>query len=378
MAAYVSLACFAWWCLAVALLCLSLLGGLVQPALQRLRATRRDQPPVSVILPVKALNPGFEPAAESVFAQAYPDYEVLVGAAEKESAAIAVSRRVAARHPERASRILHSPGFGAVSPKLDVLVTPLACAVHDYVLTKDSNITLAPGSLAALMQSFTETVGLVVAIPVAVRPERLAGRIEAWLVNGHARLLLSAAAAGIGFGVGKTMLFRRSDLDRIGGVMALGGMLAEDTALARTLARHGLVTVFAHETVAQEIGPRSFREVYDRQVRWAVIRRSNEKFSFPLEPLASPLPAALAAALAAPLVDLPAWVAFSGTLGVWFAAETGFAAMKGWEVSGFAPVAFLGREILALAAWLRAWTTHEVVWAEGRFDARKGPGVGIG
>ena len=101
---------------------------------------------------------------------------------------------------------------------------------HDFVLTKDSNITLDPGSLAAMMQSFTGTVGLVVAVPVAVRPSSLAGRVEACLINGHARLLLASAMIGLGFGVGKVMLFRRSDLERIGGVTALSRMLAEDTA----------------------------------------------------------------------------------------------------------------------------------------------------
>jgi len=371
-----SLACLIWWSVAMTLLGLSLLGGLAQPFVQRRRARRRDLPPVSAILPVKSLDQGFLRAEGSIFLQAYPDYEVLFSAAEKDSPALAAVRSIAGRHSVRACRVLYSPGIGAVSPKLDVLATPLAAAAHDFVLTKDSNITLEPGFLAAMMQSFTESVGLVVAVPVAVRPENLAGRIEAWLVNGHARLLLTASTAGIGFGVGKVMLFRRSDLESIGGIMALGHMLAEDTALSRTLARHGLGTVFSHATVAQEIGARSFREIYDRQVRWSVIRRANEKFSFPLEPLASPLPAALAAAVAAPLADLPAWIGFAGTLLAWFCAEAGFAAVKGWEVSAFAPVAFLGREILALAAWLRAWTTHEVVWADGRFDARKGPRIG--
>lgn len=373
MAFLASLACLIWWGAAMVLLGLSVLGGFLQPWLQRRRATRSDQPPVSAILPVKSLDQGFLPAEKSIFAQAYPEYEVLFSAAEKESPALAAARELARCHPERATRILHSPGVGAVSPKLDVLAAPLAAASHDFVLTKDSNITLAPGSLAAMTQNFAEQVGLVVAVPVAVRPASLAGRIEAWLINGHARLLLTASAAGIGFGVGKVMLFKRSDLDRIGGTMALAGSLAEDTALSRTLERHGLATVFSHETVAQEIGSRSLREIYDRQVRWSVIRRANEKFSFPLEPLASPLPAALAAAFAASLADVPGWTGFAGTLLVWFVAETGFAAAKGWEVTALAPLAFLGREILALATWLRAWTTYEVVWANGRFDARKGP-----
>jgi ceramide glucosyltransferase len=368
-----SLACLVWWSVSVTFFSLSLLGGLVQPLAQGRRATRRDRPPVSAILPVKALDQGFLRAQDSIFQQDYPDYEVLIAAAEKDSPAVVAARLVASRHPERQSRVLWSPGIGAVSPKLDVLATPLAAARHDFVLTKDSNITLDPGSLAAMMQSFTGTVGLVVAVPVAVRPESLAGRVEACLINGHARLLIASAMIGLGFGVGKAMLFRRSDLERIGGVTALSRLLAEDTALSRGLARRGLTTVYAHETVAQEIGARTFREIYDRQVRWCVIRKANEKVSFPLEPFVSPLPVSVAAALAAPLVGLPAWQGFAATLLAWFCAETGFAALKGWEVSVWVPVAFVGREILALASWLRAWTTHEVTWADGRFDARKGP-----
>jgi ceramide glucosyltransferase len=90
----------------------------------------------------------------------------------------------------------------------------------------------------------------------------------------------------------------------------------------------------------------------------------------------SPLPAALAAALAAPLAGFPAGAAFFVTLAVWFFAETAFAAVMGWEISVWSPLAFLGREVLALAAWLRAWTTHEVTWATQRFDARRGPAPG--
>jgi len=39
------------------------------------------------------------------------------------------------------------------------------------VFTKDSNITLDPGTMAAFVQNFTQDVGLVVGVPVAVRPE---------------------------------------------------------------------------------------------------------------------------------------------------------------------------------------------------------------
>jgi ceramide glucosyltransferase len=361
-----------WWSVAAALFCVTLVCGVAQPLLQRQRATRKDRPPISAILPIKLLDPGFETAQASMFEQDYPAYEVLIGAAEQASSTLDAARRIAAAHPKIACRFLRSAGVAAVSPKLNTLAAPLDAASHDFVFTKDSNITLDPGTMAAFVQNFTLGVGLVCAVPVAVRPENFAGRIEACLINAHARLLLTASALRLGFGVGKTMLFRRSDLDRAGGVASLSDTLSEDTALAMEFARLGLKTVFSHRTIAQETGARSFAEIYERQLRWSVIRRKNERFTFPLEPLSSPLPAASAGALAAPLVACPAWLAFSSTLLVWFCAETFFALAKGWDVTPWSPFAFLGREILALTAWLRAFTTYDVVWAENRFDARKG------
>lgn len=361
-----------WWSVAAALFCVTLGCGLAQPWVRRRRATRRDRPPISAILPIKLLDPGFETAQASMFAQNYPVYEVLIGAAEQASPALDAAHRIAAAHPKIACRFLHSASVAAVSPKLNTLIAPLEAASYDLVFTKDSNITIDPGTMTAFVQNFTQDVGLVVGVPVAVRPENLAGRIEAYLINGHARLLLAASALGLGFGVGKTMLFRRSDLARAGGIEALSNTLSEDTAIAMELARQGLKTVFSHRTIAQETGARSFAEIYNRQLRWSVIRRKNERFTFPLEPLASPLLAAFAGALAAPLLAWPAWLGFSSTLLLWFCAETGFAFAKGWEVSAWSPLAFLGREILALTSWLRAFTTHDVVWAKTRFDARKG------
>ncbi len=361
-----------WWCLSTALFAVTLACGLMQPVLQRRRATRADLPPVSALVPIKHLDPGFERAQASIFIQDYPAYEVLISAVEEDSPALDAARRVAGAHPERPCRILRSAAQIAVSPKLNNLAAPFGEARNDFVFTKDSNMTLAPDVMAAFMRSFSKGVGLVVAVPVAVRPQSFAGRIEAILLNGHARLLLAASVLGLGYGVGKVMLFRRSDLAKAGGLEAVGHMLAEDTAISMALARQGLRTVFSHRTVAQEIGARSLREVYERQARWSVIRRANEKISFPLEPLASPLPAALAGALAGPLIGLPASLCFGASLAGWFCAEILFTALKGWEISAWAPLAFLGREILALAAWLRAWTTHDVVWGEGRFDARRG------
>lgn len=357
-----------WWIIATALLCFTSVCSFLQPVLQKRRAINRAQPPVSAILPVKIVDPGFREAEASIFAQDYPDYEVLFSAAEAASPALDIVNELAQTHANAPVRIMQSHCDSAVSPKLNTIAAPLVAAKHDFVLTKDSNIIFDADTMAAYMQNLTDDVGLVVGVPIAEGPETIAGHIEAFLINGHARLLLSASALGLGFGVGKAMLFRKSDLDKAGGFESISYTIAEDTALSEGLAAIGLRTVFAHRTLRQIIGWRTLREIYDRQLRWAVIRRAHEPVTFTLEPFSSPLPAALAAAVAAPLVGLSPLAAFGLSLLLWFGVEIGVSALKGWDVSLYSPIAFVGRELLALSSWLRAWTTRDVTWANDRLN----------
>ncbi len=358
-----------WWIVALSVLGTSIFGALLQPRIQRRRASSALTPPVSLLLPVKLDNPGFARAQTSAFTQDHPDYEVIVGAAERESPALSVVRDLAAAAAVPL-RILHSPGSGAMSPKLDALAAPLAAAAHDVVVIKDSNISFCADTMRVMLRSLAPEVGLVCAVPVAVRAETVAGEVEVAIVNRDARLLLTASAAGKGFGVGKVMVFRRSDLARAGGIAAMGYTIAEDSALAKSFAAQGLRTVFAETTVDQEIGARSLRDVYARQARWAVIRRAEEPASFAFEPVACPLPAAIAGAVAASLAGLGAGEGFVLTLAGWFLAELAFTAWKRWPLSLWAPLAFVLRDGVLLAAWAAAWTTREVTWAGGRQAVR--------
>jgi ceramide glucosyltransferase len=360
-----------WWLLAIGFLCLSTAAALVQPFVQKRRARREDLPPVSLVVPVKALDPGFQRAQESLLSQAYPQAELIVSAAEEDSPALAAMRDIASRYSGRPVRILRSSGHFAASPKLNNLVAPFREARHELIFMKDSNTILAPGDLEAAVRQLTSEVGLVVAIPVATAAQNFSARIEESIMNGaHARVLMTASLLRREVGVGKFMLFRRSDLDGAGGIAALASTVGEDNAMGKALARLGLRTVFSHRVVLQELGQRRLADVYDRQMRWAVIRRDEERLAFIGEPLSFVLPAGLAAAIAAPLVGLSPLLAAAATIAGWFAAEAFLALAKGWGLSLAAPAAFLCREILLPYVWLSAWLTNKVVWAQGTYVAK--------
>jgi ceramide glucosyltransferase len=366
-------ACAAYWAIAVGLLVVSVIATIVQPWLCERRAKRKDQPPVSIVLPVKLLEPEFERAQTSTMRQQYPEFEVIASSEDPNSQAVEGMRAIFARFPNIKTRVLHSAARFAASPKVDNLYAPFTQAENDVIFMKDSNIMLEPDDLAQTLRHLTSDVGLVCAIPYAAKPENLAAHVEAAILNGpHTRVLFLASALGYGFGVGKIMLFRRADFLRAGGFGAIAHTVGEDNAMAKAMRRIGLRTVFSHRAVRQELGSRAFSDVYNRQLRWSVIRRDDELWSFLLEPICQALPAFAAAFVAAPLVGLSATMGVLATFVLWFSFEMVLSLIKGWQASPAAPAIFLLRELMMFVVWVHAWTTNRVVWAKETMDARSG------
>jgi ceramide glucosyltransferase len=347
--------------------------ALQQPRRRSRAATNAERPPVSILIPVKRAEHAMEAALSSAFAQRYPRFEIVIAAARADDPGLAIAERVRARHPEVASRVIVSESPVSASPKINNLAHPLAEAAHDHIFILDSNIRLAPDQIAQYAAHFVPGTGLAVAAQIAVAPESFAAELECAFINGYqGRLFLAASALDGGFGIGKAMLFRRGDFARAGGIPAIAGSVLEDHAISKALARIGLKTVIVAGVVTQALGPRSWREVWNRQFRWMVCRRREEPLAFALEPLCGALAAAAAAAGAAALLGVPAWVAALGTIGLWFGAEAAFLAAKGWGLRAASPAAWALREALMPAMWLRALTTSTVRWGELSLDVRQG------
>lgn len=361
----------AWWVAALALLAASMAASLAFPRGWRLRRPSGETPPVTAIAPIKALDAGFEAAQRSLFEQTYPQLEILIASVEADSEAMRAVERVRAQTPNADARIIVSPPREAASPKLGNLWDAIEQARSDVVLIKDSNVRLAPGDVARFVGHLAPEVGVVSAIVIVTEPRSAAAWVEASIINGHhVRVLMLARALGLGFGLGKITLFRRSDLERAGGLRSLAWALGEDEALTSAMARLGLRTVIADGLTYQSAGARDWRQVWNRFLRWKLVWRVQAPATFVGSLLGSALLAALAGAIAAPLLGLsPALVALA-TFCAWCALETGLCLARGWPVSLGAPLIFVAREVLDVLVWLRALTTSEVVWAGARYRSR--------
>jgi ceramide glucosyltransferase len=326
-------------------------------------------------VPVKSIHAAYDESQRSLFAQSYPRLEIVVVAADRSSPASEVAQQIARDFPDVESRFIHSDCTGAASPKLNNLWPAIREARNDLVLTKDSNVRMAPGELESLARQMAPEVGLVSTISIATEPRSLAAWIEVSIINCyHGRILMLADAAGLGFGLGKVMLFRRSDVTRAGGFARLAWALGEDMALARAVQGLGLRTVLADRVSKQPLGARHFSDLWQRQLRWMLIWRIQLPAAYIADLLGSALPTAIAGALAAAMLGCPPVFVLAGTMVFWFCVESVLCALKGWPLSIWSPLAFVGREILTPMLWFRALTTTQVMWSGQLCRARRWPG----
>jgi ceramide glucosyltransferase len=204
---------------------------------------------------------------------------------------------------------------------------------------------------------------LVASPPIGCRPEGVWAELECAFLNTYqARWQYLIDSFGCGFAQGKTMLWRRTDLEHAGGIEALGKEVAEDAAATKIVRGAGLKVRLVDRPLAQPLGRRSATEVWSRQVRWARLRRASFFLYFLPEVLSGGVLPIIAAAVVAGAVGLPAMLC-AGLLGVvWYGGEMLLAAAAEWHLPALYPLYGLARDLLLPVLFIDALRSSDFVW----------------
>jgi ceramide glucosyltransferase len=189
------------------------------------------------------------------------------------------------------------------------------------------------------------------------------GGAECAFLNTHeARWQYVADSIGLGFAQGKSMLWQRELLERAGGIEALGIELAEDAASTKLVRKMGLRVRLVDRPFEQPLGARTATEVWNRQLRWARLRRASFKAFFLPEILTGALFPLIACAIAAggSGFSLISAVLIAGT--AWYGVEALMARASGWHSSVRAPLVWMLRDLLLPALWIQACLGSTFVW----------------
>ncbi|MFN3686818.1 glycosyltransferase [Salinarimonas sp.] len=331
---------------------------------RRATARARDIPPVTIVRAVSGLEHRLEACLASTFALSATDVEILFCAADPADPAVPLVEALIAAHPGARARLLVGGERRTRNPKLDNIEKGWRAAANDVVILADGNILLPPDYVERLFAGFADGTGLVSACAIGTDPRSAAGDLECAILNTHqARFLHAADMLGLGFAQGKTLMLRRSDIDRAGGFPVLAAEIAEDSAATKAISRLGLrVRILPVET-PHLVGARPLAAVWSRQVRWARLRRAAFPAPYALEIFSGVLVPLLLAAALLP----PEWVAALAIL--WVAAEIAFARAAGWPVTWRTPLAILARDLLVLpAVWIAGLVGSRYVWRGSAVD----------
>ena len=338
-------------------------------------------PGITIVRPVAGLDNFVEQTLRSSFVLDYPSYELLICVASAKDPVVPVVRRLIAEHRQVDARLLVGDERVSQNPKLNNCVKGWTAARHGWIALADCNVLMPRDYLQRLLAAWRADTGLVCAPPVGVRPDGFFAHLECAFLNTYqARWQYFADTLGTGFAQGKTMLWRRADLEAAGGIRALGAEIAEDAASTKVVRAAGLSVHLVDAPFGQPLGRRTAREVWRRQTRWARLRRACFPRFFAPEVISGAFFPFIAAAVIAAATGWPVAGTVAGLAALWYGAEMALALAARWPLSPLYPLHALLRDLLLPALWLDGlfgtgfeWRGHQMSVDDAEPATENGP-----
>ncbi|MGZ7029979.1 MAG: bacteriohopanetetrol glucosamine biosynthesis glycosyltransferase HpnI, partial [Terriglobales bacterium] len=273
-------------------------------------------PPVSILKPLKGVDPEIWESFCSHCEQEYPQFELIFGVSDPGDPAIELVRKLQRKYPNLAIELMVCDRVLGTNIKVGNLVQMLPAARHELLLVNDSDIRVPADYLRRVVTPLCDhSVGLVTCLYHGVAEPTLGSRLEALGIStDFVPGVLSARflEKGLHFGLGSTLAFRRRDLEAIGGFEPLLDYLADDYELGRRIVSTGKRVELSAVTVTTFLPAYTLREFFRHQLRWSRTIRDARRWGYAGLLFTFGLPWALLMLLAARGAAW-AWVLFAVT-----------------------------------------------------------------
>jgi len=336
-------------------------------------AVNGPKPGISLVRPLCGLEPFSADTLEASFNIDWPEYEVLFCVADADDPIISMTQAAMVRHPHVPARLLIGAERLGTNPKLNNMASGWRAARYDIILFTDSNLLAGTDYLHRLMASWREGAGMVTAPAFGDRPQGFWADVECAMLNAYqVRIQYAVDTLGSGFAQGKSLMFRRRDLER-GGFEALASEPAEDAAATKMMRARNASLSVAGPPYPQLLGHKTFKQVWNRHLRWARLRRASFPALYAPEIFSGVLPPLAALLFVAAEFGWSPLLAGLGLLGVWYAPEFLLARIAGWPLTWTSLPAALLRDAMLPALYCSAFSGSSVSWNGNRVSLNAMP-----
>jgi ceramide glucosyltransferase len=304
-------------------------------AFLRRRGAKTDfYPPISVLKPSNKGTYPPQKALESHRSQDYPEFEIVANDA---------------------------PGEPTPNPKVGKLMILAREARYPIWIVNDADIRVPPGYLRDVAAMLSQPgVGVVTCLYRATGNSQASSFESLGVAVDFMPSVLVARLIGVReFGLGATLAFRKTDLERIGGFPAIASYLADDYQLAKKITELGLRCELSRAVVDTDLGG-GWWAVWRHQVRWARTIRFAKPSGF------IGLPVAHAGVWCLVFAGSPWALALLGLRGAaaYLAGVKVLASPVARRWWWLAPV----WDVAAFAVWIAGWTGRTVDWQGKTFE----------
>ncbi|XP_031413308.1 ceramide glucosyltransferase [Meleagris gallopavo] len=321
-------------------------------------------PGVSLLKPLKGVDPNLINNLETFFELDYPKYEVLLCVQDHDDPAIDVCKKLLGKYPNVDARLfIGKQCFSKVGLQItkkflgnqllnsvlkDIVVLFFQCAFCDLILYL-SRVSLK--ALSCFLQVYFGT--------------------------SHPRSYISANLTGFKCVTGMSCLMRKDVLDQAGGLIAFAQYIAEDYFMAKAIADRGWKFAMATQVAMQNSGSYSISQFQSRMIRWAKLRINMLPATIICEPISECFVASLVIGWAAHHVfrwDI--MVFFMCHCLAWFIFD--YIQLRGVQGGALCfskldyAVAWFIRESMTIYIFLSALWDPTISWRTGRYRLRCG------
>ena len=331
-------------------------------------------PPVSILKPVRGLDPGAYENFASFCRQDYPEYETLF-CVDRDDPAVPVLEKLVHDFPDRRIRLIYGSGRAAINDKVARLGRLASEARYETLVISDSDVRVAPDYLRTIVAPLDDpAVGAVTCFYTHSDEHTLAQHLQTigMMSDFSAGVLAARQLDGVKFTLGPTIATTRARLAGFGGYEAIENQPGDDLLVGRLIAQQGYrveLLAYSFDVVADYS---SLADLLHKRLRWMIVMRHMRPWGHLGLIFTQGLFWSLVAIAIHP--TLPIACAYLGAyavlrititlmIGQWGLRQKGL-----WKQTALVPV----WDALAFCLWLASFLGRTVRWRGARYYIRNG------
>jgi len=243
-----------------------------KPNPARLESTR----PISILKPIRGLDPDAYANFASFCRQDYPEYEILFCVDSDSDPALAVIEKLSCDFPDRSIRVLFGSGRNAPNDKVAKLARLASEARYELLVISDSDVRVQPDYLRTVVAPLADPkVGAVTCFYVPADDPTLVHSLQSigMVSDFYAGILVARQLDGVKFALGPTIATSRAHLAGFGGYAAIENRPADDLLVGRLIAEQGYEVKLLPYSVVTVPDYDSMRDLFHKRLRWIVVMR---------------------------------------------------------------------------------------------------------